>query len=664
MHTTLVIEERTDFAGGADFDGAGPYERIKGRVRFAIDPSLAANERIVDLPLAPADRRGLVAYSTEMFILKPKDMGRGNRRLLYDVVNRGNKRALQFFNDAPPAHDPRTARDAGNGFLMRQGYTVVWSGWQGDLLPVEGRMTMELPAAGRAVTGTVRAEFIVEDPGVTTVPLGGHDYIRPYAAAGLDTGAASLTRRAREQDPRQPVPASDWRFAAPDARGRLAPSAVHCHVPAGFRPGWIHELLYTARDPLVLGLGFAGVRDLVDFLHHADEDAAGQANPLREGGRGVEKAYAWGRSQSGRFLREFVYRGFNASDAGRRVFDGVFPHVAGAGRLALNYRFAQPDRYPRQHEDHLYPSDEFPFAYCGAEDPFTGEEDAILKRPDTDPLVIHTQTATEYWQRRGSLAHTDGRGNDLPEHEHARIYLLSCLQHNDAAAPLEGGAPRYPQNPLAANPVLRALLHALDQWATEGAPPPDSRVPRRSHGELVTGDAFRASFPKLPGSACPSPHRLRRLDYGAGFARGLISQEPPLEEEAREYPVLTPSVDPDGNEVSGVRVPEVAAPLATYAGWNLRKDSETLAGIVGSALRFANTAEERAAQGDPRPSIRERYPSRETYLEAVRAAAVALMEQRFLLAEDVDRCVAAAAGRWDELAATPYTGFDAAATTP
>lgn len=657
MHTTLAIEERTAFAEGADFDGVGPYERIKGRVRFAIDPSLSANERIVDLPLAPTDHRGLVTYSTDLFLLKPRDMGRGNRRLLYDVVNRGNKRALQFFNDAPPTHDPRTARDAGNGFLMRQGYTVVWSGWQGDLLPVEGRMTMDLPTASRGgapVTGTVRAEFIVEEPGVTTVPLGGHDYIRPYASLGLDTGAATLTRRAREQDPRQPVPAGEWRFAAPDAHGGLAPSAASCHVPAGFRPGWIYELVYTARDPLVLGLGFAGVRDLVDFLRHADQDAAGQANPLRDGGCAVEKAYAWGRSQSGRFLREFVYRGFNASDTGRRVFDGVFPHVAGAGRLALDYRFAQPDRYPRQHEDHLYPSDEFPFAYHRTEDPFTGEEDAILKRPETDPLVVHTQTATEYWQRRGSLVHTDGRGNDLPEHEHARIYLLSCLQHNDAAAPLEGGAPRHPQNPLAANPVLRALLTALDQWATAGAPPPESRVPRRSDRELVTGDAYGRAFPQLPGSVCPSPHRLCRLDYGASFARGVISREPPLEDETREYPVWTPSVDPDGNEATGVRVPEAAAPLATYVGWNLRKDSETLAGIVGSALRFANTAEERAAHGDPRPSIQERYPSREAYLEAVRAAAVALVEQRLLLAEDVDRCVAAAADRWDDWTAAPY----------
>ena len=650
MNITLAIEERAPFAEGGDFGPAGAYERISGRVRFAIDPHLPANRNIVDLALAPANDRGLVEYSTEFFIIKPVDMNRGNRRLLYDVNNRGNKRALQFFNDAPPNNDPRTAEDAGHGFLMRRGYTVVWCGWQGDLLPGDGRLTMELPVAtgpDGPVTGPLRAEHIVEEPGVTTVSLGGHDYIRPCPAVDLATGAATLTCRRLQQDPREPVPASDWQFAAADAAGNVWPSDTSCHLPGGFRPGWIYELIYTAKDPLVLGLGFAGVRDLLDFLRHADEDAAGQANPLREGSPGIEKAYGWGRSQSGRFLRGFVYEGFNVSESGRRIFDGVFSHVAGGGRLKLNYRFAQPDRYPRQHEDHHYPSEEFPFAYAGTEDPFTGEQDAILKRPETDPRVIHTQTATEYWQRRGSLVHTDPRGNDLPEHESIRVYALSSLQHNDAAAALEGGVPRYPLNPLPANPVLRALLSALDQWVTDGVPPPASRIPTRSGGQLVTGDAFRSGFPAVPGSACPDPHALYHLDRGPDFADGVISREPPVENRSREYPVLVPSVDADGNESAGVRVPEVAAPLATYLGWNLRKDSEVMAGIVGSTLPFAETEEQRAVRGDPRPSIEARYPSREAYLDAVRAAAAALQEERLLPAEDVERCVATAGRRWD-----------------
>ena len=650
MNTTLIIEERAPFAEGADFGPVGPYERINGRVRFAIDPRQPANQHIVDLALAPADDRGLVEYSTEFFIIKPVDMSRGNRRLLYDVNNRGNKRALQFFNDAPPTNDPRTAQDAGHGFLMRRGYTVVWCGWQGDLLPGDGRLTMALPVATRpdgAVTGPFRAEFIIEQPGVTTVSLGGHDYIRPCPSVDLNTETATLTCRRLEQDTRQPVAASDWQFAAADAAGNIMPSATRCYLPEGFRPGWIYELIYTAKDPLVLGLGFAGVRDLIDFLRHADEDAAGQANPLREGSPGIEKAYAWGRSQSGRFLRGFVYEGFNAAEGGRRIFDGVFSHVAGGGRLQLNYRFAQPDRYPRQHEDHLFPSEEFPFAYGRTEDPFTGTQDSVLKRPDTDPRVIHTQTATEYWQRRGSLVHTDPRGNDLPEHENVRVYLLASLQHNDAAAALEGGVPRFPLNPLPANPVLRALLSALNEWVTDGTPPPESRIPTRSDGRLITGGTYRNDFPAVPAFVCPEPHVLHHIHRGASFAEGVITREPPLEDKTHEYAVLVPSVDADGNESAGVRVPEVAAPWATYLGWNVRRDSDVMAGIVGSTFPFAETEEARAAQGDPRPSIEARYPSREAYLDAVRAAAAALEEQRLFLAEDVERSVAVAVKRWD-----------------
>ena len=650
MNATLIIEERAPFAEGADFGPVGAYERIKGRVRFAIDPRLPANQHIVDLTLAPADDRGLVEYSTEFFIIKPVDMSRGNRRLLYDVNNRGNKRALQFFNDAPPTNDPRTAQDAGHGFLMRRGYTVVWCGWQGDLLPGDGRLTMELPVATRPdgpVTGPFRAEFIIEQPGVTAVSLGGHDYIRPCPSVDLNTETATLTCRRLEQDTRQPVAASDWQFAAVDAAGNVAPSATSCYLPEGFRPGWIYELIYTAKDPLVLGLGFAGVRDLIDFLRHADEDAAGQANPLRDGSPGIERAYAWGRSQSGRFLRGFVYEGFNAAEGGRRIFDGVFSHVAGGGRLQLNYRFAQPDRYPRQHEDHLYPSEEFPFAYGRTEDPFTGTQDSVLKRPDTDPRVIHTQTATEYWQRRGSLVHTDPRGIDLPEHENVRVYLLASLQHNDAAAALEGGVPRFPLNPLPANPVLRALLEALDEWVTGGVPPPESRIPTRSDGRLITGGAYRNDFPAVPAFVCPEPHALHHIHRGASFTDGVITREPPLEDKTHEYAVLVPSVDADGNESAGVRVPEVAVPLATYLGWNMRRDSEVMAGIVGSTLPFPETEEARAAQEDPRPSIEARYPTREAYLDAVRAAAAALEEQRLFLAEDVERSVAVAGKRWD-----------------
>lgn len=649
----LIIDSREIFADGMRFGDVGAYECLKGEARFGIDPRDQRNRCIVDLGHAPRNSTGLVEFSTDVFILKPVEMARGNRRLLYDVNNRGNKRALQFFNDSPPSFDPRTRTDAGNGFLMRRGYTIVWSGWQGDLLPVDGRLTIKLPVAtrnGARITGTVRAEFIVEEPGIQSLPLSGNHYVKPYETASLDTRSARFTCRHREIDRREPVASTAWQFARLNAGGIAEPSGIDCYLPAGFRPGWIYELIYRAHNPLVLGLGFAGVRDLVAFLMSGEKDAAGRSNPLSEPHARIEKAYAWGRSQSGRFLREFVYRGFNAGENLRRVFDGVAAHVAGAGRLALNCRFGQPDRYPRQHEDHLYPSDQFPFAYYTAVDPHTGRNDAILKRPETDPRVIHTQTATEYWQRRGSLVHTDALGRDLPEHPGTRIYLLAGLQHNDAGAAPEGGKPRFAMNPVPANPVLRALLDALDDWVSREVAPPASRVPSRSGQTLCGIDAYHGQFPAIPTvSLPPHPNRLFVQNFGPDFESGMLAIEPPIEDRSREYAVMLPAVDSDGNELAGIPSPEVAVPLATHTGWNLRVDAEIIAGVAGSMIPFPPTDAARRSQNDPRPSIQERYASRSEYLGRLRAAAERLVAEGLYLTEDVERCIERAAKMWDEL---------------
>ncbi len=643
----IRIQQRGPFADGVSFGKAGPYERLSGQVEFAVDPYDPAFRDVVDLRHAPRGASGLVEYATDFYILKPLDLARGNRRLIYDVNNRGNKRILQFFNDAVHSNDPSRPEHVGNGFLMHRGYTIVWSGWQGDLLPGEGRLTMRVPVAtesGCEITGVVRTELIADGPGVVCFPLSGNDYTRSYEAVSLDTAEATLTCREYEGDPRQPIPPGDWQFAQAGPDGRPTPSASHCYLPSGFRPGWIYELVYTARDPLVLGLGFTGVRDLVAFLLHEARDEDGAPNPLRQDGVGMEKAYAWGRSQSGRFLREFVYRGWNQDAQGRRVFDAIFPHVSGGGRVVLNYRFAQPGRFPRQHADHLYPSDQFPFAYHVTTDPLTGKTDGILKRPDTDPLVIHTQTASEYWERRGSLVHTDPLGNDLGTHERARVYLFASSQHN--ADPLKGpevGTCRHPSNPLNTTPLLRALLDALDAWATHGTPPPDSRIPTRESETLVPAEVARAQFPRIPGVDCPgSPNRLYVQDHGPDLDRGIIGREPPLVDHGREYAVLVPSVDPDGNDAPGIRTPDLEAPLATHTGWNYRREGSSgkaLAGLTGSYLPLARTAQERQAAGDPRPSIEERYRSRAHYVRAVAVAAQRLVEQRLLLEEDADRYV-------------------------
>jgi Alpha/beta hydrolase domain len=646
----LRIDTREPFADGMAFGEVGPYERLAGRVLFAIDANDPTNRAIVDLDYAPRNAAGLVEYSTDVYILKPLELGRGNRRLLYDVNNRGNIRAVQFFNDAHHSNTPSTVAHAGNGFLMQRGYTVIASGWQADILPGEGRLTMQVPTAqenGSAITGVVRTEFIADEPGVTCFPLSGNDYTSSYEAVSLDTRSATFTYREHEADPRQPIPTDAWQFAQLDTHGDPQPSTWYCYLPAGFQPGWLYELIYAAKNPQVMGLGFTGVRDLMAFLLHADADAEGTANPLKQGSIGIAKVYGWGRSQSGRFLREFVYRGFNQDMHGRRVFDAIAPHVAGGGRIILNYRFAQPGRHPRQHEDHLFPSDQFPFAYHVLTDPLTGKTDGILIHPDTDPLVIHTQTSSEYWQRRGSLVHTDPLGNDLRDHDHARVFLFSSSQHH--ADPNSGplrGAYRGLSNPLNTTPLLRALLDALDAWATHGTPPPASRVPTRTEGTLASASEVKARFPQIPGVICPNhPDRLFVQEHGPEFERGMIAKEPPEEDQAKEYAVLVPQVDAYGNDQPGIRTPHIEVPLATFTGWNLRLSgcaANDLASLNGSYLPFAKTAGERHASGDPRPSLEERYRSRAHYVRAIAIAAQRLVEQRLLLEEDADRYVALA----------------------
>lgn len=596
-------------------------------------------------------RRGW-SISTDLMILKPADLASGNRRLLYDVNNRGNTRVLRDFNDAPETvtnsggNNPSSLEDAGNGFLMRQGYTIVWSGWQGDILPIQHRLTMRLPVAqddGSDITGTVRTELLTELPQMVCLPLSGNDYTMSYAAASLDTSTATLTCREHESDPRQPIAPDAWQFAEIDASGQVRPSDTHCYVPEGFKPGWLYELIYTAKQPPVMGLGFVGVRDLISFFRHDEADDQGAPNPLL----GMEKAYAWGISQSGRFLREFVYRGYNADAQGRRVFEAVSPHVSGAGRVTLNYRFAHPGRYPRQHNDHLYASDQFPFAYAVITDPLTGKTDGILKRPDTDPLVIHTQASAEYWERRGSLVHTDSAGNDLPEHDRARVYLFASGPHVPHPSPNPSELRHaYDKSMLKTTSLLRALLVAMDAWATEGTPPPPSLVPKQADASAVTAEAVQRRFPAIPEVVFPSSHNpLYVQDFGPEVEQGIFAKQPPEEDKAREYAVLVPQIDADGLEIPGVRTPDIEAPLCTYTGWNLRPPDaagKDQAGIMGSEFPLPRTEAEREARHDPRLSIAARYGSKAHYVRQVAIAAQSLVAQRLLLDEDADRYVKAA----------------------
>ena len=640
------ILDRFDFAPGTLYGSAGAYEMVIGRARHAIDPGAACNAGIVDLARAPRKADGLVHFAGDVAILKPVDLARGNRRVFFDWGNRGNKRALIYFNDGTATNDPRSAADGGNGYLMRRGYSVVFGAWQGDLLAGDGRMLLELPVAqegGRPVEGLVRVEFVGR-AGVTTLPLSGWASTRSHPVVAGTEAAAVLTRRRYADAPREVVPRARWSFArieggvGLDAQGAdrgVVPSRENIHLPEGFAPGWIYELVYTGAAPLVLGLAHPAVRDLVSFLRHGEA-----GNPLAGH---VARVYGWGRSQTGRAIRDFIHGGFNADAAGRQVFDGLMPHVSGGGRMNLN-RFANLTvPAGQQHEDHYEPADVHPFAYAPCTDHNTGVADAILKRPETDPLVLHTQTATEYWQRRGSLVHTDTRGNDLAVPERVRIYLWSGSQH--AASPHMGapgrGICQNLENVVATTALFRAMLDAMDQWASAGIPPPDSRIPTVAAGTLVPYAAWRAQFPDIPGVAVPrGPSGLCGLDYGPRVAEGVLDRQPPAVLEDQAYAVLVPAVNEDGNEIAGVRAPMVAAPLATYTGWNLRARHHgegAMHEFTGSTLPFPDSEAERAMTGDPRRSAESRYTDRAGYTAAIGAAARALVAARLMLEEDVVR---------------------------
>jgi len=664
MLTRLVIQRREIFAGGHEFPVTGAYEKLTGRIHGEVDPNHRLNKIIVNLNKAPRNQRGRVEYSSNFCILKPLDMTRGNGKIFFDAPNRGSKRILGFLNDGPEANDPATLEHAGNGFLMRQGYTIVWCGWQGDLMPLKNWLVLNVPVAtnqGKPIIARARSEIVVDEKGVKSQPLSGDLRVKSYPAASSDKSHASLTVREKSYGKRIPVPSSDWAFAAwkkdpKTGNEMLEPSATDLYLRNGFKAGHIYEFIYPAKNPLVLGLGFAVVRDLVSFLRFASKDRSGKPNPLISGnsrGRGktyrglpaITHAYAWGRSQSGRYLRDFIYNGFNEDESGRKIFDAIAPHVAGGGRLYLNYEFARPVTSSQQHTNQLDP-ELFPHAYNIIKDAQTGRLDGILTRPKTDPLIFHTQTSTEYWQKRGCLAHTDGKGHDLKLPDNVRIYVIASAQHNSpfGSEPQKDDS-QFLINPLPAGDILRALMIAMDLWVTKNIEPPPSRYAKVKNRTLVPPN--RSGFPKIPGVNFAGLHnRQLFLDYGKNIQRGKIDTHPPKPIGNGAYKILVPKTDPNGNDLPGIRLPQLEVPLGTYTGWNLRPRGLAegdLAGLLGSFFPFARTIAQRRKTGDPRPALEQRYRNKADYVQRISRAARILVEERYLLPEDAARIIAQAA---------------------
>jgi hypothetical protein len=664
---SLEIYRREPFAGGAAFGDTGPYEKLVGVAHFAVDPKHPRNGLIVDLDRAPRNAAGKVEFEADVYLLVPKDIARGNRAILYDVNNRGNKLALGFFDSGGGGNDPSTLADAGNGFLFRRGYTVVWCGWIGELLPGNNRLLLRAPVAtedGKPIRGVVRYEMVTDRP-AETLPLSRREGHGSYSPSRRGEAEGVLTWRMRETDPRVPIPRGQWtleRIPIPKVEHGVPGTLgqIRLRLSGGFRPGYIYELICEAEGPIVQGLGYAATRDLIAFLRYDTS----RRNPLRtiDGKPAITRTHGFGVSQSGRFLRNFLYLGFNVDEANRKVFDGVMPHVAGGGLGFFNHRFAQPTRHNGQHEEHLYPGDRFPFTYGRSTDPFTNRIDSILrllngKDEDLVPKIMHTQSAAEYWHRSGSLVHTDPLGKEDAEiPDEVRIYAFGGTQHGPAGDPPGRGSADNLLNPGDYRPFLRALLDALDAWVKDDKEPPPSVYPRIDQGTLVDWHQNRTGFPALPGVRYPDViQRPPSLDFGPRFAsHGIITVEPP--QIRGHYVVRVPRSGPDGNDLGTLLPPEVAVPLATYTGWNLRRRDVgaegMLASLSGSFMPFPRTRAERIATGDPRPSIEERYGSRERYEKEFAAACADLVKRRYLLKEDADRLIAGRQRFWQRYAAT------------
>jgi len=602
---------RIDVAKRADV-GATGYEKIVGTIHFAIDPADPRNRVIVDIDKAPTNTKRRVEFSADLYILRPKDAARANGVALVEVSNRGNKSLLSTFNRATTGgRDPSTDGDFGDGFLTSRGYTLVWVGWQFDVPHQNGAMTLDAPIA-KGLNGVVRVEFTPNDrnPETTIADLAGY--------GALDPAAADTALTVRD---------GPYGRAEPIARNRWTLTGTKLTMSGGFEPGRTYQLAVHANDMPIAGVGLAAFRDTASWLKY--KSTTGSPD-LDSAFASIRYAYAFGASQSGRFLRTFMYYGFNSDEKGRKVYDGVMAHIAGGARLSINERSATPNGLA------MFTATAFPFSDAAQRDPISGRTEGLLdndRARQNQPNVFYTNTAVEYWGggRSAALIHTTSDGKaDITTPSNVRIYFLTGAQHSPARFPSRVSTGQQPDNPLEYAWTLRALVAAMDQWVRQGVAPPASQYPRLADNTLVRADQIE--FPAIPGVQSP---------------RTLVGGR----QDTTMLPFLVPRVDGDGNEVSGVRTPEQAVPVATYTGWNFRSASiggaSFLVPLMGSAIPFSRTNAERAKTGDPRRSLEERYPSKDRYMTMAKSRADALVKERYLLAGDVTQVLKRIEDQWN-----------------
>lgn len=642
---SVDLYERNDVLGGRPFGDSGAYERLAGVIHFAFDPDRPANRRIVDLDKAPLRADGRVGATADFVVLRPKDALKGRGIALVEISNRGGKASLAYLNGGVRTNTPEAPEHFGDGFLMRQGLTIIWVGWQFDVPYDPTLLRLRVPVAsekGEPIYGLVRADWVVDQP-TRTLPLGHRDHWA-YPVAAPEDARNVLTRRAGRNARREVIARASWQFAR-ETPGGVVEDRTHIYAPQGFAPGYIYELVYVARDPRVVGLGLAAVRDTLSYAKYDEKSLFP-----------VEQGVAFGISQGGRFLRHFLYEGFNVDERGRKVFDGMLIHTAGAGRGSFNHRFAQPSRDAHRYSSFFYPTDLFPFSGRTQRDPETDVEDGLFAAYDDPaqlPYVMYTNTEYEYWGRAASLLHTTPDASaDVPLMPNERLYALAGAQHYVGMwPPTPGqripGSLAYRSNPNDFLPHLRALLAHLVEWVSQGIEPPPSAYPTIADHTLVAPEAL--AFPPIPGVARPKlPHTPERRNYGPRWKEGIIDREPPVLGDV--YPVRVPQVDPLGNAQGGVRGVALRVPLATYTGWSLRTgrvNPGELDNFEGLFIPLPRAVADAVETADPRPPATSLYTSRDEYLEKARLEAEALRDGGYLLDEDLPRVLERAEATWD-----------------
>jgi len=643
----VEVTSRTDLLNGQAFGGAGSYERIVGRVYFSVSVANAHNQRIVDLDKAVNLKDGEVGFSADFVAVRPKDPTKSNGSLLLEVPNRGRARIIGIVDGG--TWD--LATDAGDAWLLRNGYTVVSLGWQWDATGKDA-LRFYAPIAkenGKTITGLLRGDLMPWKP-LDEIPLGhlitGEIGGTEYPVTAPEDPRNVVTVRESRNATRTIIPRSDWQFAQ-TVDGQLTASDRRIHLKGGFRPGKIYEYVYVVADPVVAGLGFAAVRDFASYAKHGHDAVAPAA-----------RVYGEGISQNGRFLRDFLYQGFNADEEGRIALDGVLAHVAGAGRGSFNYRFAQPSRDAQPTSSVFFPTDIFPFTDQPETDPVTQVKGGLLdgSASGTVPKVFFSNTSYEYWGRAAALIHITADGKrDAAISPNVRIYHFTGLQHFSGPFPPAKGKGdlfgQQPQSPLPIRYFWRAMITNMDAWVRTNTPPPESSYPKIADGTLVPIEEF--AFPAIPGVNKPrEANEAWRLDFGPNWRDGVLSFQPPRVGE--RFPILVPQVDTDGNERDGVRLPEITVPLATYASWNLRDPSigapEQRVAFEASYIPFPKSAADREKMRDPRKAIAERYTNREDYLDHYTRALDELVKQRWILQQDREALLHRAGQEWDEAA--------------